>query len=316
MPLESHHDAAQVFAGVRAFVEAHADGPLLELPAFDALNVRDSEAMLHATRHRVPLVQGYTGYPVAHRAFLANAVARLPRADALADLVNATHLRWLLLAPGGWASAAARQDFQRQIEATGMTSHDAWELDGWTLLQVTRPPRQSRWFRAIAGGYRPGSTALGTKLAPLAPNQAQAALSASDAPRTVWAGWPLSLFIDVSNLGTAVWPISVPEYAPHQYTVDLLAVWTRLGDPPVGLPPQTIALPRDVEAGETVSVRGSLVTPPIPGEYELVIRPRQLDGADFEGTGNVPLRRRMAVQLPPKPRSNPAARAAQNEPVQ
>jgi hypothetical protein len=295
-PLESHPDAARVFEEVRAFVQAHGDGPLLELPAFDRLSLRDSEAMVHATRHGLPLVGGYTGYHAAHRAFLVAAVARLPRADALADLIDATHLRWLLLAPApSWRTPAARAEFLRRIDESSMTRGVRWQGDGWTLVQVAREPRHQQWFRAIADGYRPGSTVLGTPIVPLPAAAAIARLSVARSTLAVWSGWPLRLEIGVTNAGSTAWPVSVPAYASQEHVVRLVGLWHAVAGESAPLPPQYLPLPRDVDPGETIAVEAMLVAPTRLGEYDLEIRVQQVDGPEFTAPGNLPLRRRVSV---------------------
>ncbi|HWP65560.1 MAG TPA: hypothetical protein VNO26_06590 [Candidatus Limnocylindria bacterium] len=303
--LEPHRDAASLFAAVRDTVRAHGDGPMLELPAFGRLDVHDSEAMLHATRHWITLVGGYTGYPAAHRSFLRSAVGRLPEPDALVDLVDATHLRWLLLAPErSWGSAEARRAFEAGLETTGMATR-RWRDGGWSLWEVTRRPRRDRWFRAIARGYRPGFTVFGVPVRRLTGHEAVATVTARNPPAVRVTGWPFRLAIEVRNAGTAPWPVSVPQWASPAYVVDLVAVWKRRDGPPVDLPSADVPLPHDVEPGEIVRVTAVLPAPSTPGTYELVVRPRQRDGAAFDGAGNVPLRLSLTVTPPPGRHSSP-----------
>src|SRR5438552_2719 len=96
--------------------------------------------MVGGTRHWLPLLVGHTGYTPPHRRLVDATIDRLPRADALADLVDMTHVRWLLLRPEEyWEDAASRADILRLPEVRIVLARD-----GWTLARVDRPPRSPR----------------------------------------------------------------------------------------------------------------------------------------------------------------------------
>ncbi len=284
-----------VYRDIGHLVRDGGGGPLLELPAFDALGVRESAVMMQQTWHWVPLITGYSGYSPPHRAFLARTVTLLPRADALATLVDATHLRWLLLKPvGEWGSAEARSKFLHALEETGMTGGTT-ELYGWVLVRVVRAPAHPAWFLAIATGLSPGRTVLGTSLAPLAAPDAVAQLRTQEARVSPSAG-RLSVEVDVRNAGAAPWPVSVPEGAASDYTVRLVARWYPGSDHDGPLPPpQEIALPHDVDPGESIAVIVDVPTPSLPGDYELDLRVQQVHGSAFDGPENHPLRLQIAI---------------------
>ncbi len=293
-------DATTLFADIGKLIRDFGDGPLLELPALDSPGVRDSEAMMHATWHWAPLVAGYTGYSAAHRAFLERTVRRFPSPEALTDLVDATHVRWLLLKPAKNWKPDAREGLLRSLAVSRLIG-GMWEMGGWTLVRIMHEPAHPAWYLAIANGYQPGHTVLGTKTVPLPSDAAVARISVEAPPTVVWGHSLLRLKLSVENSGTATWAVAVPRFAPTDYTVQLVARWrSAAGGDDRGLPrPQEIALPRDVDPAETVSVEADLATPTAPGVYDLDIRADQVSGSDFTNTRNVPLHLRISVLQPP-----------------
>jgi len=149
---------APVYERVGEIATGAGRGPLLELPLSSFGDSQQPEAMMGSMRHRLPLVAGHTGYLPPHRRVLDAAVAELPAESALQDVVDMTHVRWILLRPARfWASAEARAEFAHElarIEGVG----PSWELSGWTLLAVRRPPIHREWFEAVARGDVPGTS--------------------------------------------------------------------------------------------------------------------------------------------------------------
>ena len=137
---------------VRQEASAHGDGPLLELPFVDPMgHGLQRESMLGSTRHWLPLVHGLTGYPAIHHALFYGLVDRLPDPRALEDLVDLTHVRWLLLRPvSDWPQPSLRSDLLTlaQIERVA-------DRDGWTLARITAVPRRPEPFAAVAVGPLP-----------------------------------------------------------------------------------------------------------------------------------------------------------------
>jgi hypothetical protein len=89
--------------------------------------------MLGSTRHWLPLVSGLTGYPAAHRDLLQSVIARLPAAEAVHELVDMTHVRWLLLRPSAeWSDAGMREELLRlpEIESWSVMA-GRWR--GWCI---------------------------------------------------------------------------------------------------------------------------------------------------------------------------------------
>jgi hypothetical protein len=172
------------------------------------------------------------------------------------------------------------------------------EHDGWVLARVDRPVRRPGWYDAIAAGYRPGRTVLGTPLEPLDEAQAIGIVEAAQAPPDAVApGAVVLLDLRIRNGGTQAWPVVVPAGVPTAYTVPLLARWTMVGGG-ASPPAEVVRLRRDVPAGDTLAQVIPVPAPREPGDYELVIAPAQENGAAFGSAGNVALRIRIGVATP------------------
>jgi hypothetical protein len=277
-------------------------GPLLVLPLVDArpaahddllpLGQLESDDMVGSLVHRLPLVTGHTGYPPLHRDVLLGTIRLLPAPEALDDIVDLTHVRWLLLRPADyWSDAGVRE---RLLAVPGVAR--TLDRDGWTLARVERPVRRVGWYEAIAAGYRPDRTVLGTPLEALPEAEAVAVV---ETPRpvadTVAADGALPIDLQVQNAGTRGWPVVVPPTAPQALTVRLAARWTRLvGTAPAG-PVELFRLRRDVPPGDTIAQGVVVRAPREPGDYALALAIEQDAGARFDARGNVPLRTRVRV---------------------
>ncbi|HZR82435.1 MAG TPA: hypothetical protein VFD92_15180 [Candidatus Binatia bacterium] len=286
-----------LYEAVARAASAGGSGPLLELPVRDAAGegarsdvpraLTDPDAMVGVTLHGQPLVTGRTGYAPAHRRMIDEMILRLPSGDALQELVDATHLRWLLLRPEGyWDRIAVRR---RLLALPGVAP--VLERDGWTLARVDLPPGREGWYRAIAHPDPRRASPLGTPLAPL-PEGAAAEVAVSGLPSALRAGSIVPMDVEVVNAGTAPWP--VPAFVGVRLGVFVAAIWRPVagGEPPPG---QSFTLPRDLAPGERASESVLLKVPPAPGEYELEVLVKQWDGARFTAPANRPFRMRVAV---------------------
>jgi len=290
-----------IYDAVRAAASREGPGPLLELPLIGAEGrPTEPDSMVGSTRHWLPLLGGYTGYQPPHHALLQQLLSRLPPRQAVADLVDMTHLRWLLLHPAAeWRVPKA--NVRTALLGLPELRHVVTQ-DGWELLSVGRQPQHPEWFAALAAGPRAGQTLLGTPLVHLASAGAVARVSAPKAPAQALAGPPLSLALQITNAGAAPWPVTVPPRAPLTYTVRMIARWW----PPL-VPHedgttvvwQDVELPRDVPAGEELPWTVWLQTPFAPGPYDVEVGVRQVDGARFDGPGNEPLRLRLEMTARP-----------------
>lgn len=138
-------------------VTAEEPGPLLELPLAEPTgHGLDRDAMVGSTRHWLPLVNGFTGFPAPHRHLIRDMVARLPAPEALEDLVDLTHLRWLLVhPPADWGGSPVREALLRLPSVRPVA-----ERDGWVIARVDRIPEHQEWFDAVAAGRLPAFGAV------------------------------------------------------------------------------------------------------------------------------------------------------------
>ena len=112
-PIALQPGDAAAYDSVGRIATESGGGPLLEVPVTgpggEDLRPR---SMLASLRHGLPLVNGFTGLLPAHFLIINVRTARLPEPASLIDLVDLTHLRWLLLRPAGdWKSAEQRERF-------------------------------------------------------------------------------------------------------------------------------------------------------------------------------------------------------------
>ena len=280
---------APLYDAVAQSTAGERSGALLELPLGDARaaehrtpmfrRVLEADAMVGATRHWLPLLVGHTGYLPPHRRLVDAAIDRLPDAGALADLVDMTHLRWLLLRPEDyWQDAASRAALLRLPDVRVVLARD-----GWVLARVDRVPRHPEWFAAIAGGARAGHSLLGTPLGPLGPLDGVGRIAVADPPSTAPAGRRVALAVELANLGAAGWPVAMAG-ADTRYTVELVARWRRGAD--AGAVAR-IPLARDVPAGERLAQRVALSAPAAPGPYRLELAVEQVGGTRLSGPAAV-----------------------------
>lgn len=296
-----------VHRAVAKIVDAEGRGAMLVLPSYgvsdrrpDDTELLEPDAMLASTVHWLPLVDGYTGHQPAHRLLLVSLVRALPGREALADLVDLTHLRWILLRPAAiWPESAPRRPFEDALRALPDVGR-SWDFDGWTLLEVVRRPGHADWFASVASGPKRDTTVLGTPLAAL-PSGADVGVIETDRPlpSTFPTKQLLPVHLAIRNDGTATWPVSrAPSpglildiigssTVPREKTVALRAAWSALEDPPEPPTERLVRLRRDVAPGETLRQKVILVSPSAPGRYRLELSLVQVDGAPFTSPGNV-----------------------------
>jgi len=267
-----------VYDEVARVARARGPGPLLELPidkGRDALDGSESrvpvgDSMVGATRHGLPLVWGFTGYPPAHEPILRRMIGSLDRPGTLADVVDLTHVRWILLRPAGeWADPGRRERILR-LPATEVVA----SRDGWDLLRVGMEPRRPEFFDAIAAGARAGFTPLGAPVD--GPRELVAAVRVEASPRRVSPGGGFRLWLAIENLSKEAWPATDEAGAPAGVE---MVVERR----PVGAngPMETfvLPLPRDLLPGETLRLPLDLQAPASPGSWRFSVFPHATNGA-------------------------------------
>jgi hypothetical protein len=308
-----------VYEAVGRVAAVQGGGPLLELPERDAAGegVRsdipralvDPDAMVGVTLHGQPLVTGRTGYPPPHRRMLDVMIARLPAREALQELVDATHLRWLLLRPEGfWADDRRRRGL---LATAGVTP--VLERDGWVLARVDLTPSREDWYATISEPANAARSPFGVPLAPLDPATAAAEVSLRTPPRSPRARTIVWVDSEVRNAGADPWPVT--GYVGTRLGVFLAAQWHPVSGPPAAPFSQVLALPRDLAPGETARQRLPLKVPREPGVYELELLVKQWNGSRFESPANRPFRGRVEVvaQGAAPPRAGGAAVGEGNE---
>ncbi len=300
--------AASIDAPAYAMVATAAGPgePLLELPILDArFRTRESwlprgnlepEGMVGSFRHWLPLLTGHSGYPPPHRQMLDDALAMLPDAGAMRDLVDLTGVRWLLLRPPDyWAAPAVREGLLR---ADGVETVGTW--NGWTLARVDWTSRRPEWIAALAAGPRPGHTLLGTPLAELpGPTLRGRIVASGTMPRTVLPGVRFSTPLLVTNEGPAAWPVSIPPGVPDDHTVRAVVRW-QPETPDAAAWSEEVRLRRDVLPGETIAQALPLVAPRVPGPYDVDIWLEQKGGPSALDDGASHVRERITVAVPPR----------------
>ena len=133
--------------------------------------------MLASTLHWWSTPAAHLSYHAPLRAFFMRSVGALPDPRALADLIDATHVRWLLLRPRSAWRAGEHERVAPALLASD-TVGARWEVaPDWMLLRLDRAPQHAAWFEAARHGLRPGLSVLGSPLATYAAAGAVAAVS-------------------------------------------------------------------------------------------------------------------------------------------
>lgn len=265
-------------------------GPLLELPIDNGRDAMDGsrsrvavgDSMVGATRHRLPLVWGFTGYPPPHEPILRRMIGDLGRPGVLAQLVDMTHVRWILLRPArDWADPGMRDRILRMEGVVPVFSRD-----GWDLLRVGMEPRRPEFHRALAAGPRAGRTPLGTPVD--GPRSLAAGVAIEALPREVTPGDVVRLVIRVENLSGEPWPATDEAGAPGgvRVVVELRRAGDRkaetfvLGLPWDVLPGEHVRLPLDVRAPGSPGISRVTAFPWREGGPKARLRTDTRPGAD------------------------------------
>jgi hypothetical protein len=246
--------------------------PMLVLPFTPDL---EADAMVGQTHHWIPLLQARTGYRPPLRDLVDEMVHGLPEESALDDLVVATGLEWLLLAPERlWTAKDVRVALLGVPEVTPVV-----ERDGWILLRIDRTPLDDRWRRRLSTPWMPGHSVFGTPLAPLDAERAQGTARLIGPPRVVPRAWRIGIRVATHNTGFVPWPA-----APHQrYGTSIVLRWIpETVDAPS---PDAVVVPlrRDLGTGERMEQVIGLVTPEREGRWTLEASLRQEDAPPVRG---------------------------------
>lgn len=261
-------------------------GPVLELPVGflehdflgDVAAVRwQSGYEYFSTVHWRPLLNGYSGYPPASFFFLMAIARRLPAADALADLVDLSGVRWLVVHRGA-LPPAAREPWSHVEEADGLVRRA--ELGTDVVFEVTRAARRD--LRPLLQDERPrDATLAGLPRAPLPPGALRGEVGELEIPRVILAGAVARGTVTVRNTSDRPWPGFDPV---RNGLVGVAYRWRAAG----GAPTDGVLftrLGRDLAPGETMRLPFGFVAPPAAGPYQLTVTLRQDGGPWFDEAG-------------------------------
>jgi hypothetical protein len=276
------------------------DGSVLEIPGTasgdDVVgNVRSGRYMVASTIHWKPLVNGWTAYPPHVAPLLAAAIRDLPDDDALALLVDASALHWVVVHRDQLSADEAARWPRGDLPGLRL----ARSFGDTELYEVVRPRERDLRAEIARRSREPAALSLGgTATDALSDGCRAASIDAVDAPARVL-------------------PIPVPRRVRVRFTNASPCPWPALGVRPEGLvalgyrwtspsgvhdPPGAVSrLLGDVAPGAAVDAT-MLVTPPVgePGAWRLeVILFQQGGGAPLAtATRTVELRAAGAAQEP------------------
>jgi hypothetical protein len=256
-------------------------GPVLELPVglvdddfrADVWAARWQSGYQYAsTLHWRPLLNGYSAHPPESFFFLMALARRLPADDALADLVDLTGVRWVVVHRAR-LGATERQAWARPLPS-GLVPRA--ELGDALVLEVTLPRR-----RALEGVLRDPrrreTTLAGLSRAPLPPAALRGALRDVELGDRVPPGLPLTGRVTVENRSAVPWPGFDPD---RRGLVGVAYRW-QAGETRIpGV--VTTRLAHDLAPGESLRVPFGVVAPERPGRWELVLTLRQHGGPWFD----------------------------------
>jgi hypothetical protein len=235
----------------------------------------------------MPLINGFTGYRPQHLPLVESLIAAVPAAAAIDDLVDLTHLRWIVVRPEGeWQDAG-----QRRRLLAGLARYPrrgpTWTAGSWVVQRLDRVPEHECWFQALAAGPQAGRSVLGTSLASMLESDAVASVAAHVSPGPVVAQWFVGIEANATNRGAAAWPTWAAGGWDAPGLVQWRARWRRADDAAAAWnAPHAFPLRHDVAPGETLSQQLIVPTPEQPGSYELQISLAQQDGVAFSAPGN------------------------------
>jgi hypothetical protein len=254
----------------------HGEGALLEMPlVFGPLRDGSADAMAGATIHHRPLILGYSGYPTSHLPLVRQLVHALQaeRSDLLDDLVDLTHLRWILVRPSSdWRSGSHREQLLERLAAYPEIGPRFDLGGGWILQRVDRVPQHRDWFSSIAKGDSPGRSILGTPLSALPRLDGRLSLALADNREHVPPRSAVRVRVDVSNDGDLAWPVASAYGVPTPGQVFLQPRWI---GPAGAFPVRPRELLRDIPPGESSHQTLIVPTPREPGHYELELSLQQ-----------------------------------------
>jgi hypothetical protein len=245
-------------------------GPVLELPAMTSIMntsamLATGRGMVGSTLHWLPLLNGYSGHPPASDAVLMTLAERLPDPVALDALCALAGPHWLVVHFGQMA-ADAEQRFTARQDELGL---EPLARFGKTVIYRLSRPCTSRVeaLRRQLAGQDADRTLGGNPQRALSPAATRGTLSAH-LPASLPAGAHLPLWLDVANLGDAVWPgLSLATRG----RVEIGTRWRDASGAAVLDEGERLPLARDLAPGESLRAQANLLAPTTPGVYVLEV---------------------------------------------
>jgi len=297
MPVRAETVGDTLPAAYRWLGEHGAGRPLLELPRPKWPEA--ARRMLLSTSHWLPIVDGYSGYPLPTDDRLQALAQGLPSASALQKLVDTADIGWILVHAAD-LSPERRRAWSKDLPA-GLERVKVFGSD--LLLRVTRGPRNDRRARFLSTT----ETLAGLPRHPVGPS-CPGEIRLGEAPAAPWrASSGVTIQLVISNRSDVAWP---GDGVVPLHLVQLRSCFER--EAHAGCATAMRPLGRDIGAGETVSLRTEYRTPQQPGPYTLVIDLVQVGGEPLANCGTAPLRVPVTIGRPPQPgagASAPPARA-------
>ncbi|HYC23892.1 MAG TPA: hypothetical protein VEI94_14370 [Candidatus Bathyarchaeia archaeon] len=288
LPLRQEITRADLPPAYRWLAQNGAGRALLEFPAGDF--VVAAQRMYLSTFHWLPIVEGYSGYPLATARYLYSLAAPLPDSRALQALVDWADIGWILVHSDHLASDDQRNAW-RSASIDGLEPIGAWGDD--LLFRVTRPPVDDRRARLLSTTLTPG----GTPLAPLV--SCRGAIQVTSRQSSRWPPASLqSLDLEVRNQGDKPWP------AFGLYPRHLVQLEARLrGRDGVPVRSAKASFSADIQPGESAPASVALHAPLRPGDYTLEVALVQNGDGSLERCGVAPLRLKVQVSAGRRARS-------------
>lgn len=234
----------------------HGDGgALLELPA-GAPDGVDARYLVPSLFHRLPLVNGYSGYQPASYPLVVGLASELPGTDAVDALAALTGVRWLLVHR---AALPRAQDGAWEAPPNLATPR---RFGDDLLFEVPRPKAD---LRERLRHPPEGATFAGTPLVPV--DRGRATIAAMIPPTAAAGGW-LPIVVTVSNAGDRAWPALAGD-VPNRVALALRWRGTERD--------RDVLLAKDVAPGGATTATAWLQAPASEGPHVLEIRLLQRD---------------------------------------
>jgi hypothetical protein len=284
--------AARLYVGAHRWLAENATGgAVLDLPVLNSamdgrLTRQNGRAMLGATEHWLPLLNGYSGHPPASHPLLMGLAQRLPDAQAFAELCALTELRWIVVHHGLMKENSAAFE----AAAPGLGLHEVARVERDVVYRVDRACGADVAKLRAQLASRQATTLHGTPLERLAREQLRGRLSLRfpgeiDSGRFQWH------LVTVRNESHVTWPGLDLD---REGIVGLRLRW-RNRDSGAIVEGRRLALGHDLAPGETMQIPVPILTP-APGAWTLEIDLEQMGSGTFaEGDGTGQIRQHTAI---------------------